>query len=186
MLSENPKPAKYKWPPERHARVRLARERKLSEQAAKPKPVKTSKWPKVVIVDKDLDLKAVNPSLWERFDDFFVFTEDDRKRKGKNTEEHLYDQFLLDQPKNQGDKVDGYMYTRDELMEAMHGIKHNGNLMDKKERMFFRHKGKGRLCKRDFAMCLAAMGGRYTTWKGGRYWTNVEMKRRPRCVWCPL
>ncbi len=143
-------------------------------------------WPKVVIFDKDLDLKATHPTLWERFNDFFVFTEQSEINDSTHTEHHLYDQFLLDQPKNQGDKVDGYVYTRDELLYAMHSIYKRGDMAQKTHQVQKRHGDKGRVCKRDFATCLAAMGGRHKSKNGKRYWTNVEIGRRPRCIWWPL
>jgi hypothetical protein len=136
-------------------------------------------WPKFVFVDKDLDLRAKNPTLWSRFDSFFVFNEQDSKRGAGNAEELLYDQFLLDHPKSAWSKTEPDMYTRSELLVALHRIYKKGSLTLKKQRMEARHGGKGRLCRRDFSTCLAAMGGRFKMTNGKRYWVNVGMKRQP-------
>ena len=144
---------------------------------------KSYTWPKITSVDASLDLQATNKQLCDRFKEFFQVTEQDSKRGADNVEEHLYDQFLLDQPKSVWNKKCRFMYTRDELIGAMHGIYKKGDILFKRQRIVRRHGKSGRLCKRDFAVCLSALGGRFKMTQGRRYWVNVQMTRTPSFSW---
>ena len=113
--------------------------------------------------------------LWGRFNDFFRRMDRDGATSGSNQEDYLYDQFLLDQPHQEQNKLRPDTYTRDELLEAMHRM--CGDIKTKKRKL------EGCTSRRDFAVCLASIGGRCKCRKGARYWVNVEMTRRPYFTW---
>ena len=104
-----------------------------------------------------------------RFNDFFHRV--DGFACMNNLEEHLYDQFLLDQPNHTLNKVREDSYTRDELVEAMRRVCRDGEVKVKKQR------------RSDFAACLAAFGGRFKIRRGARHWVNITMQRRPMFLW---
>jgi hypothetical protein len=118
---------------------------------------------------------TVDRMLWERFNEFFRYKEQDVVTSSYNLEDYLCDQFLLDQPNQKINKLRPDMYTRGEVVEAVHVV--CGQTKKKKKRKL------ERMCKQDFASCLAAMGGRYKCKKGLRYWVNVEITRRPYFAW---
>ena len=53
----------------------------------------------------------------------------------------------------------------------------------KNQRLVSRHGDGVRVCKRNFAACLASMGGKFKRRRGARYWVNVGMVRRPLFAW---
>jgi hypothetical protein len=110
-------------------------------------------------------------SLKALLQDFFFVLDEKVPRSKKNSEENLYDKFLLDQPKD----------TRDSVIEAMCMVcSPRGNFMAQKRSMEGRHGKKARLCKSRFAACLRAMGMECAQSRGFSYWTNAGMRRKPR------
>ena len=105
-------------------------------------------------------------------DFFFVLREKVPKSK-KNSEENLYDKFLLDQPKEK----------RDSVIEAMYMVcSQSGNFQAQKRCMEARHGKNARICRGRFAACLSAMGMECERVHGMSYWTNVGMRRKPTFI----
>jgi hypothetical protein len=101
---------------------------------------------------------------------FFVLDQKDMKN-AMNSEDNLYDKFLLDQAKD----------TRDSVLEAMFMVcSPSGNFLGHKNAIEARHGKKGRVCKSRFAACLCAMGMEFQNVRGVKHWINIGMKRKPR------
>jgi hypothetical protein len=110
-------------------------------------------------------------SLKALLQDFFFVLDEKVPRSKKNSEENLYDKFLLDQPKD----------TRDRVIEAMFMVcSPSENFLAQKKSMEGRHGKKARICRGRFAACLHAMGMECERTNGLRYWTNAGMRRKPR------
>jgi hypothetical protein len=110
-------------------------------------------------------------SLKALLQDFFFVLDEKAPKSKKNSEENLYDKFLLDQP----------MDTRDGVIEAMCMVcSPRGNFLAQKRSKEALHGKKARICKRRFAACLRAMGMECERSRGLSYWTNVGMSRKPR------
>ena len=118
--------------------------------------------------------------LASRFRDFFRRLDSDAPIGQENHEEYMYEQFLLDQPNQEQHKLRPEMYLRQGLVRAMHAVVLVGSSSSSKR--------PARLLtstsiRRDFAACLASMGGRFKRRRGARYWVNVGMTRRPLFSW---
>jgi hypothetical protein len=101
----------------------------------------------------------------------FFFVGKTTMKNAKNSEENLYDKFLLDQPKD----------TRDRVLEAMFmACSPSGSFLDHKNSIEARHGNKARICKNRFAACLQAMGMECKRSRGSKYWINVGMRRKPK------
>ena len=107
--------------------------------------------------------------LAQRFRDFFRRVDTDGLTSADNLEENMYELFLLDQPNRDQHRLRQDMYVRDEVVEAMHAVCGT--------------ESKARLCKRNFAACLASMGGKFKRKRGVRYWVNMVMTRKPLFSW---
>jgi hypothetical protein len=59
--------------------------------------------------------------------------------------------------------------VRDEVVEAMRAV--------------CGPEAKGGPCKRNFAACLASLGGKFKRKRGVRYWVNMAMTRKPLFSW---
>lgn len=121
-----------------------------------------------VNIDQDQLLAA-------RFRDFFRRLDSDAGPSMDHLEEHMYDQFLLDQPNQEQHKLRPDMYVRQELIQAMHEVCGSNEFKPRRHGV--------RLCKRDFAACLSSMGGKFKYRRGNRYWVNVGMTRKPLFSW---
>jgi len=122
--------------------------------------------PKMVNIDH-------NPRLASRFKDFFRRLDVDGQLGTDNLEEHMYDQFLLDQPNREVNKLSKDFLTRAEIVQAMRSV------CGKPKRT----RDRGRICKCDFAACLAAIGGKFKRRRGMRFWVNIGMTRKPLFSW---
>ena len=123
-----------------------------------------------------------------RFKDFFRRLDVDGHPSADNLEEHMYDQFLLDQPNKEAHKWRKDMLTRDEIIQAMHAIGCGVNTttkkkMKKQQQQLLVGEHGVRICKRDFAACLASMGGKFKRRRGVRFWVNIGMTRKPLFSW---
>jgi hypothetical protein len=107
--------------------------------------------------------------LAQRFRDFFRRMDTDRPTGAENSEENMYELFLLDQPNRDQHRLRQDMYVRDEVVEAMHAVCGT--------------ESKARLCRRNFAACLASMGGKFKRKRGVRHWVNMVMTRKPLFSW---
>ena len=110
-----------------------------------------------------------DPRLAQRFRDFFRRTDAEGPTSAENAEESLYGRFLLDQPNRDQHRLRPDMYVRDEVVEAMRAV--------------CGPEAKGGQCKRNFAACLAAMGGKFKRKRGARYWVNMVVTRKPLFSW---
>ena len=125
-----------------------------------------------------------DPRLYSRFVDFFRRLEvDGPLGSSEHLEEHMYDMFLFDQPNQEKHKLRPDMYVRDELVRAMHAICGSREFKTKQQGLEARHGSSVRLCKRNFAACLASMGGKFKRKRGVRYWVNMVMTRKPLFSW---
>jgi hypothetical protein len=122
-------------------------------------------------------------TLASRFRDFFRRLDTEGALCVDHLEEHMYDQFLLDQPNQEQNKLRPDMYLRDEMVQAMHRVGGVGDFNHRKQSLASRHGDGVRMCKRSFAACLASMGGKFRRRRGARYWLNVGMARRPLFAW---
>jgi hypothetical protein len=122
-------------------------------------------------------------TLASRFRDFFRRLDTEGPLCVDHLEEHMYDQFLLDQPNQEQNKLRPDMYLRDEMVQAMHRVGGVGDFNHRKQSLASRHGDGVRMCKRSFAACLASMGGKFRRRRGARYWLNVGMARRPLFAW---
>jgi hypothetical protein len=103
--------------------------------------------------------------------DFFFVLEKKVVRSSKNSENYIYDQFLMNHPKK----------SRESVLEAIFTVCDvPGNFQTYKRNMEVRLGKKARVCKSRFAACLCAMGMEYQKVSGLRYWSNVGMRRKPR------
>ena len=103
--------------------------------------------------------------------DFFFVLDEKAPKSKKNSEENLYDKFLLDQPKD----------TRDKVLESICMVcSPPRNFLAQKRNKEALHGKKARICKSRFAACLRAMGMECERLRGMGYWTNVGMRRKPR------
>ena len=118
-----------------------------------------------------------------RFKDFFKRQETDGPLDTEHLEEHMYDQFLLDQPNQEQHKLRPDMYVRNELIQAMHSVCGSRDFKSKHNRLESRHGSGARMCKSNFAACLASLGGKFKRKRGSRYWVNVGMTRKPLFSW---
>lgn len=110
-------------------------------------------------------------SLKALLHDFFFVLDQKEMKNAMNSEENLYDKFLLDQAKD----------TRDRVLEAMFMVcSPSGNFLAHKKSIEVRHGNKARVCKNRFAACLRAMGMECKQSHGLRYWINIGMRRKPR------
>ena len=80
------------------------------------------------------------------------------------------------------------MLTRDEIIQAMHAIGCGVNTttkkkMKKQQQQLLVGEHGVRICKRDFAACLASMGGKFKRRRGVRFWVNIGMTRKPLFSW---
>lgn len=122
--------------------------------------------------------------LASRFRDFFRRLDADRPLDAEHAEEHMYDQFLLDQPNQEQHRLNPDMYLREELVWAMRAVCGREPAHQHHQRRLEARHGQGaRLCRQDFAACLASMGGRFKRRRGVRYWVNLGMTRRPLFAW---
>jgi hypothetical protein len=122
--------------------------------------------PRLLFTRVDLDK---DPRLAQRFRDFFRRTDAEGPTSAENAEESLYGRFLLDQPNRDQHRLRPDMYVRDEVVEAMRAV--------------CGPEAKGGPCKRNFAACLAAMGGKFKRKRGARYWVNMVVTRKPLFSW---
>jgi hypothetical protein len=119
--------------------------------------------------------------LASRFRDFFRRLDADGPLSTDHLEENMYDLFLLDQPNQEKHRLRSEMYMRDELVQAIGAV---CNADTKQQRGLVARHGNGvRLCKRNFAACLASMGGKFKRKRGMRYWVNMGMTRKPLFSW---
>ena len=119
--------------------------------------------------------------LASRFRDFFRRLDADGPLSTDHLEENMYDLFLLDQPNQEKHRLRPEMYMRDELVQAIGAV---CNADTKQQRGLVARHGNGvRLCKRNFAACLASMGGKFKRKRGMRYWVNMGMTRKPLFSW---
>lgn len=148
-----------------------------------------------------VNIEQNDKRLASRFKDFFRRLDADGPPSSDNLEEHMYDQFLLDQPNRAENKVRTDMFTRDEILQAMHDAvgggfggnttttTNNNNAKAAKIIITARgpqqqhHHSGVRICKRDFAACLASMGGKFKRRRGVRFWVNMGMRRKPLFSW---
>ncbi len=131
--------------------------------------------------------------LASRFRDFFRRLDvDGPLGAADHHEEHMYAQFLLDQPNQEQHKLRPDMYLREELVGAMRSVCCGSAVVvdggssastRRKQRMGVCHGDYHKLGRRDFAACLASMGGRFKRRRGVRYWVNVGMTRKPLFSW---
>ncbi len=122
--------------------------------------------------------------LSSRFGDFFRRLDVDGPLGSfEHLEEHMYDMFLLDQPNHEKHRLRPDMYVRDELVRAMHVVCGSREFKNKQRGLEARHGNSVRLCKRNFAACLASMGGKFKRKRGARYWVNMCMTRKPLFSW---
>ena len=133
--------------------------------------------------------------LASRFRDFFRRLEVDAPIGVENHEEHMYEQFLLDQPNQEQHKLRPEMYLREGLVRAMHAVVvvggnssssssgSNSNSSRSKRPTASKRLLTSSNIRRDFAACLASMGGRFKRRRGVRYWVNVGMTRKPLFSW---
>jgi len=120
--------------------------------------------------------------LASRFRDFFRRLDADGPMNADHLEENMYDLFLLDQPNQEKHRLRPDMYVRDELVQAIGAV--CGAADNNKQRGLVARHGSGvRLCKRNFAACLASMGGKFKRKRGMRYWVNMGMTRKPLFSW---
>jgi hypothetical protein len=136
--------------------------------------------PRMMVTRVDLDQ---DPRLATRFKDFFRRLDTDGPLSTEHLEEHMYDQFLLDQPNQEQHKLRPDMYLRDEVVQAMHAVCGSREFKDRHQRLEARHGSGVRMCKREFAACLASVGGKFKRKRGARYWVNVGMTRKPLFSW---
>jgi hypothetical protein len=121
--------------------------------------------------------------LSSRFRDFFRRSDVDGALDAEHLEENMYDMFLLDQPNQEKHRLRPDMYVRDEIVQAMHTVCGSTEFKTKQRGLEARHGSMVRLCKRNFAACLASMGGKFKRKRGVRYWVNVAMTRKPLFSW---
>jgi hypothetical protein len=144
-----------------------------------------------------VNIEQNDQRLASRFKDFFRLLDVDGPPSSGNLEEHMYDQFLLDQPNRVENKVRSDMFTRDEILQAMHdavgGSSSSTSTTTKKllslAKAHHHHHNNNnsiRICKRDFAACLASLGGKFKRRRGVRFWVNMGMKRKPLFSWDPV
>lgn len=123
-----------------------------------------------------------NQLLSGQFQDFFRVLQEGAPCSAANTEEFLYDQFLLDHPER--DTPSPRQYTRDEVAQAMDAECGSRRSFESRKRQMEAQHGAGvRVCKKSFARCLAALGGKRKRVKGVSHWTNIGMHRRPHFWW---
>jgi hypothetical protein len=120
--------------------------------------------------------------LSRQLQDFFHLLRGNTPHSDVNTEENLYDQFILDHPIQ--DMGIPSQYTREQVVRAMDkewDQKHNGRDFEvRKLQKVKQHSKNVRMCKKKFARCLEAMGGKLKRVKGKNHWINIGMCRKPR------
>jgi hypothetical protein len=110
-------------------------------------------------------------SLKALLQDFFFVLDEKVVKSARNSENYIYDKFLMAQPKQ----------SRDGVLEAIYSVCGvPGNFQTFKRNLEARLGKKGRICKSRFAACLCAMGMEYQTVSGSKYWINVGMRRKPK------
>ena len=113
-----------------------------------------------------------DPSLQALLQDSFFVLDKKVVKSAKNSENYIYDKFLMNQP-NQS--------SRDSVLEAIYNVCDvKGNFQTFKRNTEARLGKKGRVCKSRFAACLCAMGMEFQNVRGVKHWINIGMKRKPR------
>jgi chorismate mutase len=153
------------------------------QQQQQQSPVCSSAAAPRMAASRRVNLLGQDQTLASRFRDFFRRLDTEGPLCVDHLEEHMYDQFLLDQPNQEQNKLRPDMYLRDEMVQAMHRVGGVGDFNHRKQSLSLRHGDGVRVSKRNFAACLASMGGKFKRRRGARYWLNVGMARRPLFAW---